>query len=566
MGLGDDLLLKLDQTVTGVLSEWDIYTTGLAAGLVSFFVYQVVTSRDPDAHPMLLSRQAQGSPVRLDGESAIFRAPSAPHGLPLNAGLGVKDPGDSKWSRGRDGDLRDIWRRVVSGELDREGKETGVRGQISTVFGTENIVKHDIAAITRQINLIGENIKQNGGKTVAIYLPNSVEFLAALFAASFYDLTAVLIPYTQPIETVVSILKQSRADTIIAAVGSFAFDVVANGYPALKQLIWVVDEGSAHLDWNEVPTGTGGAVNVSTWSEILLEQAPTAGTELPAVDRAAVPKNVLALSTSGELMEYTQANLVAGIAGQLTSVPNMQRITSADLFLPADSLTSIYALTLTLGALFSNASVALNSVASQNPNLTTATQGISPTIIVMSSSTLAKTHAETAAKLNSSLYRLVHWFQRRALVQQGVLPLATAFSRFYDAHRPSVGATPGKLRLIYASQPAVSSSTRLSAETLTDLRIYLRTRIIYALTAPKVAGAVAQTSPFDYRIDEDGESAHFGGPVSSVEVFFRDTKNNKTTDESSAGELVARGPAVVGGEAALGVEGRIRPDQTIALL
>jgi acyl-CoA synthetase (AMP-forming)/AMP-acid ligase II len=115
--------------------------------------------------------------------------------------------------------------------------------------------------------LIGENIKQNGGKTVAIYLPNSVEFLAALFAASFYDLTAVLIPYTQPIETVVSILKQSKADTIIAAVGSFPFDVVANGYPALKQLIWVVDEGSAHLDWNEVPTGTGGAVNVSTWSE-----------------------------------------------------------------------------------------------------------------------------------------------------------------------------------------------------------------------------------------------------------------------------------------------------------
>jgi hypothetical protein len=147
MGLGDDLLLRLDQTVTGVLSEWDIYTTGLAAGLVSFFVYQVVTSRDPDAHPMLLSRQAQGSPVRLDGESAIFRAPSAPHGLPLNAGLGVKDPGDSKWSRGRDGDLRDIWRRVVSGELDREGKETGVRGQISTVFGTENIVKHDIGEL-----------------------------------------------------------------------------------------------------------------------------------------------------------------------------------------------------------------------------------------------------------------------------------------------------------------------------------------------------------------------------------------------------------------------------------
>jgi hypothetical protein len=144
MGVGDNLMLKLDQTVTGVLSEWDIYTTGLAAGILSFLVYQVVTTRDADAHPLLLSRQAQGSPVRNEGESAIFRASSAPHGLPLNTGLGVKDKGDSKWSRGRDGDLRDVWKRVITGELDREGKETGVRGQISTVFGTENIVVHDL--------------------------------------------------------------------------------------------------------------------------------------------------------------------------------------------------------------------------------------------------------------------------------------------------------------------------------------------------------------------------------------------------------------------------------------
>ena len=144
MGLGDDLLLKLDQTVTGVLGEWDMYTTGIAAGLVSFLVYQVATSRDADIHPTLLFRQAQGSPVRQEGESAIFRAPSAPHGFPLNTGLGVKDSGDSRWSRGRDGDLRDVWKRVVSGALDQEGKETGVRGQISTVFGTENITKHEI--------------------------------------------------------------------------------------------------------------------------------------------------------------------------------------------------------------------------------------------------------------------------------------------------------------------------------------------------------------------------------------------------------------------------------------
>jgi hypothetical protein len=550
MGLGDNLLLKLDQTVTGVVSEWDIYSTGIAAGILGFVVYQVVTSRDPDAHPMLLSRQAQGSPVRQEGESAVFRGPAAPHGIPLNTGLGVKDPNDSKWSRGRDGDLRDVWKRVITGELDREGKETGVRGQISSVFGTEKVVVHDIgkhqpihyrvhtesrtADITRQINLIGENIKKNGGKNVAIYLPNSIEFLAALFACSFYDLTAILIPNT---DKLASLLQQSKADTIIADVGSFAFEAVTKAHPALKQLIWVVDEGNRHLDWNEVPTGTGGAVNVSTWSEIIQEQEQAAGTELPSIDRAVVPKNVVGFGPSGEMVEYTQANLVAGISGQLTSIPTTQRITSADLFLPADPLTSIYTLVLTLGALFSNASVALNSVGSKNPDLVYATQGISPTVIVASSATLAKCHAETADRMNSSVYRLVHWFQRRSLIQHGVMPLATMFSRLYDSLRPVVGTTPGKLRLIYVSEQVGGASVPLSAETLTDLRIYLGARVVYALTAPQVAGAVAQTSPFDYRVDETGNSSHFGAPVSSVEISFRDTKNNKTTDESSAGEV-----------------------------
>src|ERR1700733_10787110 len=120
----DNMMLKLDESVTGIIGQWDIYSTAIAALLVSFVVYQLFTSRDPDAHPMLLARQTQASSVRQEGESAVFRSHSAPHGIPLNSGLNVKDPGDSKWARGRDGDLRDVWRRLVTGSLDREGKET----------------------------------------------------------------------------------------------------------------------------------------------------------------------------------------------------------------------------------------------------------------------------------------------------------------------------------------------------------------------------------------------------------------------------------------------------------
>jgi hypothetical protein len=554
MGLGDNFMLRLDETVTHVLGQWDLYTTGIFAVLISVWIYTVITSRDPDAHPMLLARQAQPSPVRKEGESAVFRSHSAPHGIPLNSGLSIKDAGDSKWSRGRDGDLRDIWRRVVAGGLDREGKETGEIGKLFTVLGSEQVIEHslrmnhiylrdrwmltEIADITRQINLIGQHLKQNGGQNIAIILPNSIEFLAALFACAFYNLTPILVPYDQPNEKIIPFLKTSKADTVIAAVGSFPFDVITKSHPALKQLIWVVDEGSKHMDWDDVPKGTGGAVNVSTWQEIIQDAEPNVGTDLPPVDRTGELKKVLAFWPNGELIEYTQANLIAGIAGQLTSIPNTQRISHTDLFLPVDSLWTIYPLILTLAALYSNASVALNSVAGQTPDLRIATQGISPTIIVATPKTLARTHSESKAKLSSTFYSIIHWFQTRALVQDGVMPVASAFSRMYDSLRPVIGITPGKLRLIYVAEQAGVDGTPLSAETLSDLRIYTGARIIYALTAAKVAGAVTQTGLYDYRLDNGPEKySHFGAPVTSCEIFFKDTVQHKTTDEVSAGEV-----------------------------
>lgn len=553
MGFGDNLMLKLDETVTHIFGQWDLYTTAIFTVLISFWIYQVVTSRDPDAHPMLLARQAQPSPVRQEGQSAVFRSHSAPHDIPLNSGLNIKDPGDSKWSRGRDGDLRDVWRRVVAGGVDREGKETGEIGKLFTVLGSEHVIEHnlgmrtpdvshsriltEIADITRQINLIGQHIKQNGGQNVAIYLPNSIEFVASFFACTFYDLTPILVPYDQPIEKIISLLKASKADTVVAAVGSFPFDVITDSYPALKQLIWVVDEGSKHMDWNEVPKGTGGAVNVSTWQEIIQDQEPNVGTELPAIDRAGELRKVLAFWPTGELVEYTQANLISGIAGQLTSVPTTQRITHADLLLPVDSLSTIYPLVLTLAALYSNASVALNSVAGQTPDLRVATQGIAPTIIVATPTTLSNTHSESKAKMSSSFYSIIHWFQTRSL-QDGVMPVATAFSRMYDSLRPIIGTTPGKLRLIYVAEQAGVETIPLSAETLSDLRIYTGARIIYALTSAKVAGAVTQTGLYDYRVDDASDKySHFGAPVTSCEIFFKDTAEHKTTDETSAGEV-----------------------------
>jgi hypothetical protein len=61
--------------------------------------------------------------------------------MPLNTGLNVKDTGASKWSRGRDGDLRDIWKRAA------EGGENGAKGRILTVLGSQNVVDHKLGMV-----------------------------------------------------------------------------------------------------------------------------------------------------------------------------------------------------------------------------------------------------------------------------------------------------------------------------------------------------------------------------------------------------------------------------------
>lgn len=395
--------------------------------------------------------------------------------------------------------------------------------------------------MTRQINLIGKHILDQGGARVAIYLPNSVEFMVTLFACAFYNLTAVLIPFDQSDDAVISMLRRAAVDTVVALPGSFPFDNVVKSYPSLRQVIWVVDEGNRHMDWNEVPKGMGGSVNVATWQDIIQDNPVDAGKELPPVEGQMEPRDITVFWPSKpgvmeEMVRFTSANIVSAIAAQLFAVPQSQRMGPSDLFLPADSLAGTYTLVLMLAALYSRASVAFNSAAGEM-DLTIATRGIAPTVLVASPQTLLKTHEQATANVSSLLTSKVHWLQSRTLTQSGVMPAASFLTSLNDSLRPAIGRTPGKLRLVYTAERAGSGTTPpLQSAVLSDLRIFLGARIIYALTAAKVAGAVAQTQFYDYRVHED-RCSHFGPPLTSAEVYLRDSGVHKTTDEKHEGEV-----------------------------
>lgn len=175
------VLQQLDSQLDQAFASWNIYTTLIAIILIAYLVYPAFFSAEPDVHPLLLARQSSASYVRQPKESAVFRSLETPHGYPLRTGLNVKDTGAPRWSSGRDGDLRHVWRRAVSGPIDNDGKQTGEAGKMLSVMGKEEVVERSLGTLSGEISAVGQHMKGHGGTRVAIYLPNSVELLVALF-------------------------------------------------------------------------------------------------------------------------------------------------------------------------------------------------------------------------------------------------------------------------------------------------------------------------------------------------------------------------------------------------
>jgi hypothetical protein len=241
-------------------------------------------------------------------------------------------------------------------------------------------------------------------------------------------------------------------------------------------------------------------------------------------------------------------------------LPTVQRFSASDTFLPADAFTNSYCLCLTLAALFSHSTIIINSVAGPGVDLTLATRSLAPTIVVVSAETAAKVHSTTAASAVGALKQLAHYLESRVLAS-GRLPTSSLLT----PARAPIGSTPGKLRLLFTSERAGLNTPPLSSKDLSDLRIYTQARVVYALTAARIAGAVAQTNMYDYRLgSQSSKHSHFGVPLSSLEIKVKDTPTLKTTEEQSVGELVVVGSSVAGGEAALGFNATVREDHTLA--
>ena len=187
-----------------------------------------------------------------------------------------------------------------------------------------------------------------------------------------------------------------------------------------------------------------------------------------------------------------------------------------------------------MNAFFSNASIALNSVAGENVDFALATVGVSPTVIIASSRTMSDYHERIMQPHSGFISSIGRYMQARSL-EGGNMPSRNFISQLAQIG-PTAELSLDNLRLLCISHRVdEDTSARLTSEQLTDLRIFTGARIVYALTGPGIAGAITQTSVFDYRC-LSGPS-HFGAPVSSTEITLTGTSETTASDTLPEGQV-----------------------------
>jgi hypothetical protein len=156
--------------------------------------------------------------------------------------------------------------------------------------------------------------------------------------------------------------------------------------------------------------------------------------------------------------------------------------------------------------------------------------------------------------LNNPIATFTHFLSKRTLTMDG---------RKSTGCMLPIGTSPTSLRIIYTYQSEGVNLPPLSPDTLTEMRAFTGSRIVYSLTTASVAGAVSSTKPSDYRSEAGKKYNHFGPPRPSVEIRLADVED--LDNEVYSGSLVLTGPAVVGGKTKLeGTKFLMRGDGCLA--
>jgi hypothetical protein len=97
---------------------------------------------------------------------------------------------------------------------------------------------------------------------------------------------------------------------LIAEAGALELSSLVESTPSLANVIWVVKAGNRHMDWNEVPEGIGGKIDVSTWHELVDDGKSAVSSDVPLSEKGSTTKPLVTFWPSkggdvGQVVELT---------------------------------------------------------------------------------------------------------------------------------------------------------------------------------------------------------------------------------------------------------------------
>lgn len=156
-------------------------------------------------------------------------------------------------------------------------------------------------------------------------------------ASAFYGFTAILIPQEQSLKDLGDILASTRANTLVTAAGSVPLQALLEHHSGLREVIWVVERTSRHMEWNEVPEGVGGRADIGVWHEVIEERRHIVDSNLPTDLNGGSLSTIVMVSNNRrggpnnfDIVEFTQqvclltgyhTNSKADVCRRISSLP-----------------------------------------------------------------------------------------------------------------------------------------------------------------------------------------------------------------------------------------------------
>jgi hypothetical protein len=125
-------------------------------------------------------------------------------------------------------------------------------------------------------------------------------------AGSFYGFSTILLPYGLSQDKLNSLLSRTSADHVIAEAGTLDLDSMQAANKGLKNIIWVTQPGSQHMDWSEdAPSG----FTINSWQGLVENNQRSTNSEVLPLDKdSKVPPTSIFYATPAgayDLVKYT---------------------------------------------------------------------------------------------------------------------------------------------------------------------------------------------------------------------------------------------------------------------